>query len=166
VMFIMLGVATVFVIAVVRNPFIGLMSLLGYSMIYMLFAREIEVGFNYGYVIEIFYALIWAAIIIKSSKDDWNRVNNELCLLFSLWFLISVLQLLNPAGADTRGWLHEIRTSGLDSFVVIPAGFMLIRNTKHLNTFFAIIISLSLLATLNGIKQVHLGMFPGESDFV
>ena len=161
-----LGAVFVFLIVIFRNPFIGLMSLLVYCIVYKFFEREVAVGIPFGYVIETLYVLIWIAIIFKISKQDWNRVFNDLSLLFLLWFVISVLQLVNPENPALRGWTHEIRSSGLDSFVLIPAGFLLFKNTKHLNVFLTIIISMSLLAALNGIKQAHFGLFPGEHYFL
>src|SRR5690554_5248586 len=143
---IIVGAIGVFLIIVGRNPFVGLMTLVVYCAIFMLFSRELNIGISFSYGIEILYIIVWIAIIIKSSKSDWSRINNDLCLLFLIWFLVSVLELINPAGASFRGWLHEIRSSGLDSFILIPAGFMLFRNVKHLNIFLLIIIFLSLLA--------------------
>src|SRR5690606_19265576 len=134
-----LGSVLVFLIIVFRNPFIGLMSALVYTFIVGVFDREISGLFSFGYIVEILYATVWIAIIFKCSKGDWSRLNNDLCILFLIWFLISVLQIVNPAGASVRGWVSEIRSSGLDSFMLVPAGFMLFRNVKHLNIFLIII---------------------------
>lgn len=162
---IVLGSVFVFLIIIFKNPFIGLMSSLVYCFMVGLFAREIGGNFPFGYLIEALYVFVWIGILIKSSKSDWHRISNDVCLLFLIWFLISVLQILNP-GASARGWLSEIRTSGFDSFLLVPAGFVLFRTSKHLNIFLIVIIVCSLLATLNGIKQLKVGFFPGELAFL
>ncbi len=164
-LFFLLGVVLVFLILVMKNPFLGMMTLLAYCFIVVFFEREIK-GFPLNYGVEILYLITWIAIVVNSAKDDWDRINNDLCILISIWFLISVLQLFNPSGASSRGWLHEIRTSGLDSFVLVPAGFLLFRNSKHLNVFLYTIIIFSVIALLNGIKQVYFGLFPGEQFFL
>jgi len=160
------GAIVVFLIILFKNPFVGLISTLAYCFIFILLARVSEIDFPYGYLVEVLYIIIWIAIIFNTRKNDWVRIQNDICLLFMLWFLISVLELINPAGADPRGWLHEIRSSGLDSFLLVPAGFLIFRNINHLNTFIYIIIIFSLLATLNGITQIHFGLTSGEQAFI
>lgn len=162
----LLGAVLVFLIIVFRTPFIGLMTLVVYCAVYKLFEREISENIPFGYVIEFLYVLTWIAIIFKISKSDWKRLSTDLTLLFVLWFVISVLQMMNPENPAIRGWVHEIRSSGLDSFVLIPAGFALFRSMKHLDVFLLLIISVSFLALLNGVKQAHIGLFPGEQYFV
>lgn len=161
---VLLGAIVVYTIIIVKNPFAGLMSFLVYYFIVGLVAREIP-GFPFGYLIEATYFFLWIAILIKVNKSDWKRVANDLCFLFLIWFIISVLQIANP-GSSARGWLSEIRTSGLDSFMLVPAGFMLFKNNRHLNVFIIIIIACSLFAMLNGVKQLKLGFFPGEQAFL
>lgn len=158
------GAILIFLIIVFKSPSMGLFSTLVYGFCYILISRELP-GVPLGYAMEALYIVVWIAIICKSQKTDWKRLSNDLFLLFSIWFLISVLQIVNP-GASARGWLSEIRTSGFDSFMLVPAGFMLFRNNKHLNLFLIIIIACSLFATVNGLKQLKLGFFPGEQAFL
>src|SRR5690606_2303037 len=40
------------------------------------------------------------------------------------------------------------------------------KTKKHLNAFLIVIISCSFLATINGVKQLHIGLFPGENAFL
>jgi len=158
-------VAIVGLIIVFKNPFAGLMFTLVYCFIFGFIARESGIDFPFGYV-EFIYSIIWIAIIFKIPKADWNLVCNDLCLLFFLWFVISVLELINPASASPRGWLFEIRSSGLDSFLLVPVGFLIFRKTKHLNVFLTIIIVCSFLAWLNGFTQIHVGRTAGEEVFI
>lgn len=160
-----LGGAAVFLIIVMKSPMTGLISTLVYCFVIGFFARELPPAIPFGYLVEGLYVIVWVAIIFKTEKNDWSRINNDLCLLFGLWFIISVLQIMNP-NASPRGWLSEVRSSGLDSFLLIPAGFLIFRNNKHLNTFLLVILLSSLVATLNGIKQLHFGLFPGEEAFL
>src|SRR5690606_34160000 len=163
---IVLGAVALFFIIIFKRPVWGLMFLLTYCFIFVFFAREFPSGNYLGYGVEALYVVVWMAIILKQPKEDWRLINKDLCLLFLIWFLISVLQLINPAGASPRGWLHEIRSSGMDSLALIPAGFLLLRKNSHINTFLIIIIACSFLATINGVKQLHLGLSPGEQTFL
>src|SRR5690606_19278589 len=82
-----------------------------------------------------------------------------------IWFLLSVLEVFNP-GTNPRSGLSEIRSSGLDSFVLVPAGFMLIRNKKQINVFLIVILVCSLLGSFIGIKQLKIGLSPGEQAWL
>src|SRR5690606_14222070 len=122
------GAIVVFLIFLFKKPFDGLIATLAYCFVFLLIARESGIDFPYGYLVEVLYIIIWIAIVFNTRKGDWVRIQNDICLLFLLRFLVSVLELINPAGADPRGWLHEIRSSGLDSFLLVPAGFLIFRN--------------------------------------
>jgi len=161
---VVLAAVLVFLTILFKDPLTGLFSTLVYGFCYILISRELP-GIPLGYAMEALYIILWIAIICKSSQADWKRLSNDLVLLFLIWFLISVLQVVNP-GASARGWLSEIRTSGFDSFMLVPAGFMLFTNQKHLNLFIIIVIACSLFAMLNGVKQLRLGLFPGEQAFL
>ena len=160
-----IGVISIFLIIVFQNPLYGLISTLIYCFCFALVERELG-GFPFGYVVELLYVVVTLAAILKTSSKDWKRAQNDLLLLFSLWFLVSVLQLLNPSGASFDGWLSEIRTSGFDSFMLILLGFLIFKTVRHLDIFLFIIIACSLLATLNGMKQLHIGLFAGEQQFL
>ena len=161
-----LGAVSVFLIIVFKEPFIGLMSTLIYCFCFILVGREVSDAFPFGYIVEILCFTVLIAAIFKIEKEDWSRIQNDLMLLFSLWLLISVLQLFNPAGASFAGWLSEIRSSGLDSFLLVLIGFLVFRDARHLDIFLIIVIACSLFAALNGLKQLQIGLFPGEQKFL
>jgi len=161
-----IGIVLVFLIIIFQNPFYGLTAALIYCFCFVFVARELGDSFPFGYVVELLYVAVMLAAICKARKEDWKRIQNDLFLLFSLWFLISVLELFNPSGASFDGWLSEIRTSGFDSFILILIGFLVFKNVKHLDVFLLVIIFCSLLATLIGMKQLHLGLSSGERGFL
>lgn len=156
----------VFLIIIFKSPFLGLMATVSYGFLYILVGRTLGIAFNFGYVVEALYFLLCLVVLFKTHKGDWRNLQNDIVLLFTLWFIISVLELINPAGASPRGWLHEIRTSGLDSFVLVLLGFLIFRNRNHLDVFLYVIIGCSILAAINGITQVHIGLTSPEQAFV
>ena len=160
-----LAAVMVFLVIVFKSPIVGLISTLIYCFVIGFLSRELPAGIPFGYLVEVSYVVVWMAIIFKTQKGAWSRINNDLCLLFGLWFIISVLQVMNP-NASARGWLSEIRSSGFDSFLLIPAGFLIFRKNRHLNIFLGVVLFFSLIATLNGMKQLHFGLFPGEEAFL
>ncbi|SMD12917.1 O-antigen ligase family protein [Pedobacter nyackensis] len=106
------------------------------------------------------------AVIILNNEFDWKRINNVLTKLMFVWFIISVVEIINPAGASIRGWVQEVRSTALFPILIIPLVFLLFDSEHKLNLFLGLIISLSFLATLNGIKQEHIGPSAGEQRFL
>ncbi|MGY0037954.1 hypothetical protein [Pedobacter sp. NJ-S-72] len=108
----------------------------------------------------------WLTLIFTADQHDWKLLKNDIVILMLIWFLISVFEVANPAGASVQGWLQEIRAAALYPFMIVPLGFLLLKKNKDLNVFLYLIIGLSLLASLNGIKQLYVGPSPGEQRFL
>lgn len=155
----------VYVISLFKAPEIGLIVLIIYCFIFGILAREVG-GVPYGIGIEVFLLVLWIAVIIQHRNYDWKRINNPLTKLMLVWFIISFIEVINPAGASVRGWLQEIRSTALFPVLAIPLAFLLFDSEKKLNIFLILIIGLSFLATLNGIKQQHFGLSAGEQRFL
>jgi O-antigen ligase len=138
--------------------FIAYFFLLGF------FSREIG-GLPYSNLIDVLLIFLWGAVVIKTPKEDYKLVANDLVYLFSFWFIVSLLEGFNP-GSSTIGWASEIRSTALYPFLLIPLVFLIFRNNKHLDVFLILIIVLSTLAGLNGIKQLYFGPSRGEQMFL
>lgn len=155
----------IFIIFLFKDPSIGLTALTVYCFVFGIFAREIG-GIPYGIGIEVFLLLIWIAVIILNRQFNWKSLNNNLTKLMLIWFLISFAEIINPAGASVMGWLQEIRSTGLFPILIIPLVFLLYNSRKKLDLFLIVILSLSFLATLNGLKQQFIGLSAGEQRFL
>ncbi|MES2426931.1 MAG: O-antigen ligase family protein [Bacteroidota bacterium] len=138
--------------------------LIGFCFIYFLFAREIG-GIPYLEVIEVLIALLAIMVLCSTASEDWKRIHNELVFSFTLWFVISLLEAVNP-GANILGWLSEIRPVALYPFLLIPIGFIIFKSNRQLDVFLIIIVVMSTLGALWGIKQLHIGLSAGERAFV
>src|SRR5690349_17551677 len=148
----------VFMIFLFKEPSIGLLVLIVYCFLFGILSREVGGSIAYGIGIEIFLLLTWITVIIQHKRYDWTRLNNPLTKLMLMWFIISVAEIINPAGASVMGWLQEIRSTALFPILIIPLVFLLFDSEKKLNMVLILLIVLSLLATLNGIKQIHIGL--------
>jgi len=155
----------VFMIFLFREPSVGLFALVVYCFLFGILSREVG-GVAYGIGIEVLLLLTWTIVIIQYKRYDWKRLNNPLNKLMLMWFIISVIEIINPAGASVMGWLQEIRSTALFPMLITPLVFLLFDSEKKLNMVLIFLIVLSLLATLNGIKQQHMGLSPGEQKFL
>lgn len=156
----------VYILLLFRDPSVGLVTLLIYCFTINLFSREVTSAIPFGIGIEVFLLFVWIAVIILNNEFDWKSLNNPLTKVMLVWFVLSVLEVINPAGASIRGWIQEIRSTALFPVLIIPLVFLLFNSEEKLDLFLILIISLSFLATLNGIKQEHFGLSAGEQRFL
>lgn len=148
-----------------NNPRSTLYILIAYCFLYGIFAREIG-GLPYGTLIEVFIGFSYIVALIKIPVKEWKVVQNDLFYLLLIWFTISVLEVINPAGASVMGWLQEIRSAAMYPLLIIPITYIFFNTNKDLNNFLKLILALSLLASLNGIKQLYIGPSAGEQRFL
>ena len=135
-----------------------------YCFTFGILGREIG-GMPFGTLIEGIMLVLWIVVLVTTPKDDWKAVNSDLFFVFLFWFLVSIVEVVNP-GSSTRGWLQEIRSAALYPFLMIPLGFLIFKENKHLDTFLIIVVAFSTLASLNGIKQLYIGPSRGEQFFL
>lgn len=157
--------AIIYLIFLFKNPRVGFFTTIVYAFTLGFFGREVG-GLQYGLGLELFLVLTWISSSVFYKKKEWGEVKNDLCLVFLIWFLISVLEVINPAGASVRGWLQEIRFVGLYPILVIPIAFVVLRKKTDVDLVIKFLLVLALIAALNGIKQVHIGLWPGEQAFI
>src|SRR5690606_34589238 len=81
------------------------------------------------------------------------------------WFIWSILQIAN-SNASFAGWIREVHASALLPLLLVPLGFLVFTRAKYLDYFLIFIFAFSVLAALNGIKQLHFGPSPGEQQFL
>ncbi|MFT2009001.1 O-antigen ligase family protein [Pontibacter sp. 13R65] len=154
-----------FVYAIFTEPKVGIITFIAYCFVFNLFAREIG-HFPYLYVIEGLLLLSWlGAIFHTNRKFDWSFAGNEITVIGAIWMFINILELLNPAGSSVLGWMVDIRYTLL-WLLTVPLCMAVFNKHKDLNTFLILITAMSLLATINGVKQIKLGLFPGEQQWL
>ena len=147
-----------FVLLVFYYPRAGFITFVVYCFAVMVINRHLpDVPFGLG--MEALLLLTWLAVAFHQSKDyGWYLVQNDLCKLTLAWFVLNILELGNPAGANPVGWFYEVRGSMLYWFLTVPLAFLLFNRRRDLRTFLGLIIGLSSLGALYGIKQHFLGV--------
>lgn len=160
---VVVSVLIVYLIFLFKNPMLGLITLIVYSFLSGFIGREvIELPSS---LMEILLITTWMAILFVKSKD-LSVVNNDFCILMLVWFVISVLEVLNPADASIEGWMAELRSVALYPLLIVPMGFLLIKTNKNLNVILILFLTMALIACLNGIKQLHIGLSENEQAFI
>lgn len=106
------------------------------------------------------------AAFIKVPSANWKNVQTDLFYLLLIWFIISVVEVINPAGASTIGWIKELRSVALYPLIIVMLSLVIFNKIEDLNTFIFLVLLLSTLAALDGIKQKHIGLSRGDIGFL
>lgn len=147
-----------FVLLVFYYPRAGLISFIIYCFVVMVINRHVA-NVPFGLGMEALLLLTWLAVAFHQSKEyKWRQLQNDLCKLTLAWFILNILELGNPAGASPVGWFYEMRGSALYWFLTVPLAFLLFNQRRDLRFFLLLIIVLSVLGTLYGIKQNLFGV--------
>lgn len=162
-----LGALLVVCLVILANyPVTGLMGMVIYCFILPVFNRELMIDFPFGIGVEVLLILTLLIALFNKRKTNWADANNDMVKLVVLWFVISVLQIANPSGASVVGWVNEIRGTALNMLLVVPLACVVMQREKHLNLFLYIVLAWSVFGALNGIKQLYIGLSPGEQAFL
>ena len=146
------------VVATFYYPRVGYLAALSYGFLLSYFGRHL-VDVPVGLAMETVLLLTWLAVLFhRSSPPTWGQISNDLCWLTVLWFVISVLEVANPAGASLTGWFNDIRSSALLWLLTVPLCYLVFNTKRDLNHFFYLIIGFSVLGALYGLKQKVLGV--------
>jgi O-antigen ligase len=156
----LLGVPVVatFLVLVFRRPRLGFLVYIGYCFLVMTFNRHLP-GAPLGLGMDGLLVLVWLAVVFfQAGPQRWTRLRNDLCLLSLVWLVINVLEIANPAGASLAGWFYEMRSTMLYWVLTVPLTYLLLSGRRDLELFLVIVIGISVLGTLYGIKQNVFGV--------
>lgn len=147
----------VFGIMVLVNPRIGFISTIIYPFIIDTIGKHID-GLQVGLGVEALLVLTWVGVLFNNTgRYKLRYLNTDLVWTFIIWFLITFIELFNPEKPDAMGWLLEMRAIALYQILCIPLGLLLFNKKKDLDLFIAILLSLSSVVALYGIKQFFIG---------
>jgi len=138
--------------------------LIAYCFLFFVIAREIG-GLPVGLFIDSLLFMVLLSAIFTAKKADWQSLNVDIFYLLLVWLLISLLEGFNP-GSSVEGWINEIRSTAIYPFFAVMLGLLIFKTNKDLDLFIIIIIVLSTLASVNGLKQLYIGLTPGEQAFL
>jgi len=154
----------VFTIALFSNPKVGFLVYLVYC--FFIAGLLKNTGLPFGPLMEVLLGATWLSLLVNYKKIDWKEIHNDHIIIALIWFSINILELVNPEGASLLGWLNEVRFTAFNWLLIAPIGFLLFKSKRDLDVFFIMIISLSVLGTLYGIKQYYIGVSAGEQRWL
>lgn len=111
-----------------------------------------------GLAIDGLLVLTYLAIFFKKESYDWSRAANGLTWAACIWMGFSVLQILNPEARSFAAWFYAMRGVSLYMVLIIPLVFVLFDDKKDLDLFFHLWLFFALLGSLQGMKQLFIGV--------
>jgi len=161
-MLVVLPFIIAFLIVVFLNPRVGLVSFIIYSFIASYIGRHVA-GLQVGLGFDGLLVLTWLGVIFyRGTKYRFRHLNNDLCWLALAWFILTVLEIGNPARPNIVGWLQEMRNLALYWILITPLTMLVFRKKTDIRFFLDIIIIISFIGALYGIKQVQIGLDAAE----
>ena len=145
-----------------KNPLISFISFIIYAFIGIGLAR-ITPTVPIGLLMDVLLVITLLSIFFNKKN---NLKINELITFSILWFLINVIQLLNPYQGSITGWFFGMRSAALYWVLITPIVFNIFNKKNHLTIFINTIITISVLGSLYGIKQHFLGVSSFEQAWL
>jgi O-antigen ligase len=156
-----------FVVLVFMHPRAGIVAYVVYCFALGAVSRHMNTSAPLGMGMDIVLVLTWlAAVFQHPARLDWSKLKTDFCLLALVWFIINVLEIGNPAGASFAGWLGEMRPITLYWVLTVPLCAVVFSKYRDLRLFLLLIIGLSVLGALYGIKQKVLGVDVMEQQWL
>lgn len=146
-----------FLTLVFLNPRAGFIFFIIYCFAVPGLGRHI-VGPQFGLGQDGMLLLTWLGVIFhRSTKFRFRHLNNDLVWLAVVWFVLTVLQIVNPERPSLAGWFFEMRSVTLYWVLSVPLGFLLFNKKSDIDLFLNIIIIISVAGALYGMKQLYFG---------
>ncbi|RZK39334.1 MAG: O-antigen ligase domain-containing protein [Pedobacter sp.] len=160
----MAGAGT-FVIALFNDPKFAFWVYLTYCFVLGFLVKSF-LNIPVGLALDAMLLLTWCSIFVNKHRFNWSNIKNEHVVFSILWFIISVVQVLNPYGSSLVGWFNEIRFTALSWLLIAPLVFLLFNKVADLNRFITFVLFFSVVATMYGAKQIYLGVTSGEQAWL
>lgn len=165
-MLIAIPFAAGFLTMVFYYPRFGYIFFIIYCFLVPGLGRHIE-GPQFGLGQDGLLLLTWLGVIFhRSGKFRYRHLNNDLVWLAVVWFIITVLEIGNPEHPSILGWFYEMRSATLYWVLSVPLGFLVFNKKSDLDLFLYIIITLSVIGAIWGIKQLYFGVDAAESRWL
>jgi O-Antigen ligase len=118
--------------------------------------------FPFGLLTDFMLVITLIITLFHVKRKDLSLLNNGLMAFVVIWFLYTVMQLLNPEPHYFEAWFYAVRAASLYLIISVVLVFLVFNTEKDLDVFFRIWLTGSLLGALYGIKQLYFGLNSAE----
>lgn len=116
-----------------------------------------------GLMVDAILAATLVLVLLRRPEHwDWSRLRNGLVAVVAIWFLYNVFELFNPERPSAVAWFYAVRGVSLYWLLAIPLAMLVYTRRHHLDHVVLLWMAFSVLGTLWGLKQLHIGLDAGE----
>ena len=155
-----------FLFSLFKNPEIGYWTMFTINYFALGITRYFPAPL--GLSIDSLLVLTHLAIFAKYFQERifYRKAKSDVVFLAFIWFLYSLLQMVNPEAVSREAWFYAMRGVALYMMLVIPLVFLILDKESALNRFFKLWMIFSLLAVLKGLMQKFMGPDPWEQAWL
>ena len=147
-----------FVYKIFADPKIGFIS--------VLYANYFSVGLSRyvpaptGLAVDGLLVLTFTALIFFqfNKKVDWKNAKQSYTFFVIIWFLMTLLQLINPETLSREAWFYAMRGYALYIVLTVPLVYLIFNKPKDLDYFIILCGWFTILAVMKGIGQKFIGL--------
>ena len=155
-----------FVWWVFREPRMGVWAYVVYCFVVMTINRHVP-SVPFGLGMEALLLLTWLAVAFHQRQVLRKALlRTDLWYLTLAWAALTLLELGNPAGASPVGWFYEARGTAIYWLLTVPLALGLLYRRRDLRTFLALVIGMSVVGALYGLKQKFIGVDGAEARWL
>lgn len=155
-----------FLILVFKDPKIGLISILHFSFLANGLGRYVPGDVPWGLVIDALLILTIVATIFKVTKEDAKKINNPIFFIMLVWFLYTLIQVVNPEARSKEAWFYAVRGVSLYLIQIIPLILILMNKKEDMDQVIKIWLIWSVISALYGFKMDLFGVTTGERKWL
>ncbi|MEI7828597.1 MAG: O-antigen ligase family protein [Prolixibacteraceae bacterium] len=150
-----------------RFPIIGLYSAILLGFVLLGLGKYLSGIPMIGTTMDGILIFTYVALIFNRFKEriDFGPANKDITYLAILWFGYSLFELINPEARSSAAWFSG-RGVALYMLLIVPLTLLFIDSNRKLDIFFYIWGIMSLLASLNGMKQHFFGVDQWEQAWL
>nr|WP_315172271.1 O-antigen ligase family protein [uncultured Flavobacterium sp.] len=148
------------------NPILGFYTAIGLNFLILGLTRYIT-GLPLGFAIDGVMILTFLAVIFSRFREkvDWSPANKDITFFAGIWLLYCIFQLVNPEAQSVEAWIAG-RGLGFYFFFFLVLTFLFIDTHKKLDMLLYVWGVFSIIATLNGMKQLFIGVDAAEQAWL
>lgn len=149
------------VIGILREPRFGLFMYvqLGFTVG---FARFLPASIPAGLLVDGVLFLTLMSLFLNGKRMAWYRLRSPVFILIAIWFLYTVIELLNPEAPYRPAWFFHVRPFSMHWIQVACMVLVIPITRKDVRFFVNTWLTWSFLAALWAFKQQYIGLTPSE----
>lgn len=149
-----------------KDPKVGLYSVLHYCFLANGLGRFTTPSIPWGLLIDGILLLTVIATIFSASKDDAKKINHPIFFIMFVWFMYTLIQVVNPEARSKEAWFFAVRGVSLYLIQMIPLILILMDKKEDMDRVMKIWFMWSLISAFYGFKMDILGVTAGERKWL